>query len=302
MKSQFGAGLAAISAGLLWASAGAIGEVSVLPPVLLAEIRLGVGGVALLCLVGFPQLARAVRQLSWTAMAGAVIGVSGFQWAYFAAVANAGVSFATWGSVAVGPLCAGAIQEYFWPSSRSEDPHRIPILLGVVGGLCLIAIAQHVSGRGVLLTLATGLAYAIYATCAGQAAKITQAGSGASGTLCVTALSLTGGGLTLLPLAFPMLSNIHDAPAMADLARILFLGLASTALAYYLFAHGIHRLGPEKALSFQWVQPIATEFLHLGGSGALPSSTHVAGMALATAALLGKCFRLPSTFRHNPAA
>ncbi|MBL8438575.1 MAG: EamA family transporter [Zoogloeaceae bacterium] len=302
MKSKFGAGLAVMGAGLLWASAGAIGEGSTLPPLLLAELRLGIGGLALFVLLGRPQICRLVAQLGWKPLAIAVLGVGGFQWAFFAAVVQAGASFATWGSVATGPIWARAITGRLASEPNSAHSHNLTTVLGVAGGLGLLAIAQGISLQGVLLTLATGLAYALYATAANPASTTNRVGSDAGHTLTITAFALLCGALTLVPFAFPLIADIEFTTlGMADFARIVVLGLASTAFAYCLFAYGIRRLGAEKALSFQWVQPIATEFLGCSGTSALTSPAQAVGTMLLTAALLGQCARNPSMSHHHPA-
>jgi DME family drug/metabolite transporter len=303
MSSKLGAGLAVMSAGLLWASAGVIGEASTLPPLVLAEIRLGMGAAALFLVVGLRRTKRVLGGTNWRTMAGAVVGIGLFQWGYFAAVASTGASFATWGTVATGPLWAAAIARMGRSQLPSVQGGRLPMYWAVGLGLALMAIEVRLALTGLLTTLSAGLAYAVYAASANQASIADDIRSRADGSLTLTALALAGGALTLLPLAWPAFSELKDLSLQtADLGRIAFLGLGSTALAYFLFANGVSRLGAEKALSFQWIQPVATDILYACTPDCRLSPIHIAGMVLLTVALLGNSMRASPALRHDPAA
>ncbi|HEU6455217.1 MAG TPA: EamA family transporter, partial [Roseateles sp.] len=107
--------------------------------------------------------------------------------------------------------------------------------------------------RGVLAAVASGVAYAVYASViAGD--KDDRGGSAGLQCLVTTGLSLSGAGAVLAPFAWRSTWPALDA---TSLARLLYLGLLATALAYALFASGLRVLRTHHALSLLAIQPVA---------------------------------------------
>lgn len=284
MSIQLSAIPAVIAAGLLWSTAGIIGESVVVSPLMLAEIRLGVAAVALLAFVGIPRTTAMLKQTSWPAVLGAVFGMGAFQWSYFTAVAMTGAAFATWISVATGPLWAATIAGIGHPLPR----HGLLQWAAVCIALVFMMMGGDVSPVGLLYSLAAGLAYAIFAVAANQAAaNSSDSGLRAEGSLAVTGLALFGGALAMLPVAWPAFAQTDISQLrILDLGWLAFLGLGSTALAYFLFGQGVSQLTAERALSLQWIQPIATELAGVCTPGYRPSLAHFVGVTILTATLL----------------
>jgi len=243
--------LAVAGAGLLWASAGLIGDGLPLPPVVLAEVRLAGSALALAILIGPRRLLRCLTPLPWSGLLLAALGMGLFQWSFFASVKVGGASFATWVTVVSGPLWVALLAGKGLPWTGT--------LLGALG-IALLMNGAAIPPEALAWSLPTGLAYALYAEATGRAAR--GDASGAAGGLAVTAVALAGGALGLLPLLPGQIDALPALPwPVAWFGQLVFLGVGSTALAYALFAWGLGHLSAERALSLQWVQPVATELL-----------------------------------------
>ena len=278
-------------AGLLWASAGMIGASTDFSPLLLAEVRLGTAAVVLLALLGPQRVGRVFAGLRGNLILGAVAGMGLFQWSFFLAVAHAGASFATWASVATSPLWAAVLSA---PGTRRRTTVTgILACVAVGSGLALLAIGGGISLTGFIVCMPVGLAYALYAVSATRAARDAAVSTGADASLTITAIALAGGALVLLPLAWhPLVAELGGHSWRSrDIVRLAFLGLGSTALAYLLFARGLHRLTAKSALSLQWVQPVATEIFSASAPGYALAPIRIAGMALLSITMLGGSLR-----------
>src|SRR5690348_14963176 len=168
-SSELRASLAVCGAGLLWASAGLIGQYSGCSALVLAELRLAGAALALGAVLGPSRLRLALGAQRAGVMLAAMAGMAVFQWSFFAAVAQAGAAFATWTSVASGPLWAAVLSRL--SGVRAGDADRSAAGVAVLG-LLLMLWGQPVPLAGLGFSLLSGLAYALYVVAAGRAAAI----------------------------------------------------------------------------------------------------------------------------------
>lgn len=106
------------------------------------------------------------------------------------------------------------------------------------------------AGAGDLLMLASTVSWATYSL-------LSLGPSRRNGGLRVTAVALA---ISVVPnlLASVVWGTWHTQPGPRPLAALAFLALCSSALAMWLFADVLAALGPERAASFQYVQPFVT--------------------------------------------
>jgi DME family drug/metabolite transporter len=195
-----------------------------------------------------------------------------FQWGFFAGAVKAGSSVASIMSTAIAPLASDVIER-----KRASGWAR---WLGL--GCCALAWfgagahgADFIAAvGGGFASLLAGVAYAVYTDIA---ARIEQS-SGAG--VAVTALALLLASLSLLPAAWSAL------PAFASARGVviaLYLGLATTALAYGAFARGLGGVAASDALALLALQPLTAAAL----GWLILDEPHATPEVLALIALLG---------------
>lgn len=107
-------------------------------------------------------------------------------------------------------------------------------------------------GTGDLLMLASTFSWAAYSL-------LSLGPSQRNGGLRVTATTLA---VSVVPnlIAASWLGTWHSEPSARSIVALLFLAICSSALAMWLFADVLAALGPERAASFQYLQPFVTVF------------------------------------------
>ena len=109
-----------------------------------------------------------------------------------------------------------------------------------------------ITSRGDLLELMTNVTWAIYSI---ANVALTRRLSALSATFYVTLVAtLFVAPLTLATDGLSFVSEINGLPLMA----IVFLGVASLELAFWLWAEGIKRIGPTRAGAYLYFEPIFT--------------------------------------------
>ncbi len=272
--------LAVIAAGLLWTSAGWVGDDSPsgLTPIVLAEARLILGGVALLLWSGPGRAWAAGRSLPRRTLCLAVAAMAVFQWGFFIAIPDIGSSMTILLTTAIGPAAAQLLAA---ARTRVRLGRRWKLASALLAATAAASASNDPAAlRGVLAAVASGLAYAVYASViAGDTDD--RGGSAGTQSLVTTGLSLAGAGAVLAPFAWRSTWPALDA---TSLARLLYLGLLATALAYALFASGLRVLRADQALSLLAIQPaaaVAADLLHHSSEATdRPWAISLAGAAL----------------------
>jgi DME family drug/metabolite transporter len=257
------------AAGLLWGTGGLV--------VTFLHDRDGVGALtvsawrmllAALALVGFAVVARQKSAVlaMWrdrpirTVVVGC--GTAAYQGLYFASVLLVGVSVATVVSLGLAPVLA-AVWEHL--RSRSRPSARQTAVLGTaLTGLVLISVtADHgttVPGGspylGSILAVAAGVTYAA-TTVLGH--TLAQTADPVVLTTCTT----TVGAVALTP--FLLAAAVGDEPltgtSAASLGALLYLGLATMALAYALLYAGLRTTSGSAATVATLLEPVSAALL-----------------------------------------
>jgi drug/metabolite transporter, DME family len=253
-------------------------------PLSVGAVRIAAGGIAML---GFAALRGELRGIGgWPplATAGMALAVAAYQPLFFAGVSLTGVAVGTVTAIGSAPVWAGLIGLLFageMPSARWALATAL-----AVAGCALLLLGAGAGGisadpLGVLLCLAAGLGYVIFATIAkGFLRTKPQA--------AVMGVVFTLGALALSPAIlftdFSWLAEPRGALAAAE------LGLLATAAAYLLFAAGLSRIPVATAATLSLAEPLTA-----GTLGVLLLDERLSPAAIAGIALLLSGLALTST-------
>jgi drug/metabolite transporter, DME family len=249
-------------------------------PLSVGAVRIAAGGIAML---GFAALRGELRGIgNWPplATAGMALAVAAYQPLFFAGVSLTGVAVGTVAAIGSAPVWAGLIGLLF----GGEKPSARWVLataLAVAG--CALLLLGSGAGSisadpfGVLLCLAAGLGYVIFATIAkGFLRTEPQA--------AVMGVVFTLGALALSPAIlftdFSWLAEPRGALAAAE------LGLLATAAAYLLFAAGLSRVPVATAATLSLAEPLTAGTLGVFLLDERLSPVAITGMALLLSGLV----------------
>lgn len=224
-------------------------------PLAVGAFRLLVGTTLLIVLLpAFGQRRRDVLRI-WrmriALVAGACIGV--FQWAFFAGVKGAGVALGTVLVIGSAPVFAGVLS---WIVFR-RPPSRAWVFatgIGVVG-LVLLSSAGLSAGslEGVILSLTAGAAVAVYTV----GAKVLL--DRGVHPILLLASTCAFGGVLLLPIA--AMQPLAWVLEPKGIALVLYLGVATLAMANTLQLRGIRALGPAPVTTLMLAEPVLATLL-----------------------------------------
>jgi DME family drug/metabolite transporter len=252
-------------------------------PLGVGAVRLLVGGVALVAVL--PVLRRSPRGALalWRHPAGlaAAVCTALYQVTFFAGVDRAGVALGTLLTIGSGPVFAGLLA---W-AVLGDRPARAWVVATAVcvAGLALLSSDGLTAGSlsGLVLALASGLSYAAYTV----AAKRLLDGGADPAEVMGAAFGL--GGLLLVPVLATQPLGWLAGPGGVVVA--LYLGLATTTVAYLLFGRGLAVLPAGPVTTLVLAEPlVATVFgVVLLDERLQPAGVVGAGLVLAGLVLQG---------------
>ena len=217
-------------------------------------VRLVVGGLALLALVGVRQAE--VRAL-WRTPAGLLAGLCTglYQVCFFAGVEQAGVAVGTLVAIGSGPVLTGLLAVRL----LGERPGRSWLAATglCLAGLVLLVVGAGTSGAadplGVLLALGAGSAYAAYTVLAKR-----QLDAGHRPAVVMAAAFGLGG---LLSVPVLLTQPVAWLATGQGLALAAYLGLGTTTLAYLLFVRGLAVLPAGPVTTLVLAEPVVATAL-----------------------------------------
>ncbi|MEU4979268.1 EamA family transporter [Streptomyces sp. NPDC021969] len=226
-------------------------------------------------------LARVLPHGAWWGKA-AVLGTLNigafFPLLFLAAYRMSGGMAAVVGSV--GPLLVVGLSALL----LGQRPTTRSVLTGVVAaaGVSLVVLeaAGGLDTLGLLAAFASTAAMSTGTVLAGRWGR-----PDGVGPLALTGWQLTAGGLLLAPLAL----LVEGAPPALDgpaIGGYLYLALANTALAYWLWFRGIGRLSATQVTFLGPLSPLTAAVIGWAALGEALGPVQLAGMALAFAATL----------------
>ncbi|MEJ5945618.1 EamA family transporter [Pseudokineococcus basanitobsidens] len=268
--------LLVLAAAALWGTTGtaqALGGAG--DPVVVAAARLVVGSTALALVVvvtgGTGALVRCLRppSLAWTLTAAVATAI--FQAAFFSAVATTGVTTGTVVALGTAPVATGLCAAAFFSEPLTRRWAGATVL-AVTGCTVLVGAAgpgaSTVEPAGVVLAVVAGTCYGLYTTAA--KALLEQ------GVPVVAAVTTTLG-LGAVTLAPVLVLRAGELAGARPLLMVAWLGLATTAAAYLLFAYGLRRLPAATVGTLSLAEPLTAATLGLVVLGERPGPWAVAG-------------------------
>ncbi|MFS1304040.1 DMT family transporter [Streptosporangium longisporum] len=292
--------IAVIGAAVLWGTAGTAGVlVAGVDPVSLAAARLVIGGLVLAAVTlpalrpalaprhavpdgsppddppGGPPRARPARSLRFPArpgsLAAAALAVAAYQLCFFAAVGRTGVAVGTVVAIGSGPVFTGLLS-WLLDGVRPGRRWAGATAVAITGCAVLTGGGGQVRADGVLLALLGGLLYAFYAVTAARAI-----GAGASSD-AVMGLMFGGAALVMVPVLLWTGTGWLAEPR--GLLTALYLGCATTALAYLLYGRGLRTTPVATAATLALAEPAVAALLGVVVLGERLTPVSAAGLVL----------------------
>ncbi len=296
-STAFGAGLVLMAA-VLWGTVGPAQVLAAGPmtPAALGGWRLVVGGLVLglltarrLSTLRVLTEGRVLRPLLVCAVSTGV-----YQAAFLSSVSRTGAALATVIALGTAPAAIGVCARWV-AGERMSAAWAAGTVAAVAGCALLLAPGSgaRVDSLGLLLAVAAGACYGLYTVFAKKLASTDHTAD----LPTLSALSLLLGSLPLLPWMITDSTPLHDG---ATLALIAWLGLATTAAAYWLFTAGLVRVKATTAGTLSLAEPLAAALI-----GVLLLHEHLsllawAGCALVLAGMITTC--LPAMPRGRVSA
>jgi len=246
-----------LAAGALWGTTGTAQALAPpgATPAAVGALRLALGGAGLLAVALLRGELRQAGRLPGRAVVAAAVTVAAYQVCFFSGVSLTGVALGTVVGIGSSPVWAGLLA---WLTGAGRPSRRWVLATGlaVAGVILLIAGGRtlQVSLPGVMLALAAGASYAIYAS----ASKRLLESASPDAVMAVVF------GLAALLLAPILLrSNLAWVGTPGGAAVALHLGLLATTLSYLLFARGLRSLPAPTAVTLSLAEPLTAAGLGL---------------------------------------
>lgn len=241
-----------------------------LSPLGIGAGRIAVGGLLLVVLAVVTGELRSLRRWPVGTVILLVLGVAGYQLAFFAAVQQAGVAVGTIVTIGSAPAftgLVGALLGQGHPDVRWAGATALAVV-----GVVLIASGPDSSTRagGILLALLAAASYAAYTV---AAKRLLDAGRPPVAVMAV------GFGLGALLLA-PLVPTLATTAGAGGWLVVLYLGVLPTAAAYVLFARGLRHLPAATVATLTLAEPVVAAALGVLLLGEPVTVARVAGAAL----------------------
>ncbi|MGP2439339.1 DMT family transporter [Streptomyces sp. JW3] len=285
-----------LAAAVLWGTVGPAQVLASSPmtPAALGGWRLVAGGLVLAVCTVRPRRLRAfatrsmVRPLLICAFSTGL-----YQVAFLSSVARAGAALATVVALGIAPAATGVCAR--WLTGERMSAAWLAGTVAAVAGCALLLAPGNtrVDPFGLLLAVAAGSCYGLYTVFA----KRTADAHPAAHLPTLSALTLLVGSVPLLPWMLGDLAPVRDG---GTLALIGWLGVATTAVAYWLFTAGLSRVRATTASTLSLAEPLAAALIGVFLLDERLTGSAWAGCALILAGMIVTC--LPPLPRRRPAA
>ncbi|MEU8244859.1 EamA family transporter [Nonomuraea sp. NPDC048916] len=268
--------LAVVGASVLWGTAGTAGLLVSADSVALAAARLVIGGSVLALFAG-----RGIRRVVTPGLLLAAAAVAAYQLCFFAAVGRTGVAIGTVVAIGSGPVFTGLLA-WLLHGERPSGRWALATSAAISGCAALIIGGGAEAGgqliSGVLLALLGGLLYAFYAVSAAHAI-----GGGAPSNAVMGVLF---GGAAAIMLPVLLVRGVDWMGEPRGLLAVLYLGLGTTALSYFLYGRGLRGTPVATAATLALAEPAVAALLGLVVLGERLGLVSVAGLVLLAISLM----------------
>ena len=221
-------------------------------PLAIGASRLAVGGFSLLIIL---LVLRKIdfRHWPWKATIYAALSMAIFQYFYFTSIRLTGIAIGTVVAIGSAPAFSGLI-EWLIVKRRPTRIWLTATILAIVGCVLLFSnkVDAVVNPVGVSMSLAAGLLFACYTLYNKDVLDKTEA-------IPAVAVIFSISALMLMP--FLIIFETEGIMTSSGVIVILYLGFATTTVAYALFSTGLKKIPSSSAVTLALAEPLTAAIL-----------------------------------------
>ena len=221
-------------------------------PLAVGASRLAVGGFTLLLIM---LVLRKIdfRDWPWRSTIQAALAMAVFQYCFFTSIRLTGVAIGTVVAIGSAPMFSGII-EWLFLKSRPTKVWLIATSMAVVGCILLFSNKEGlvVNPVGVSLSLCAGLLFAFYTLFNKKVLEQAKAIPSVAVIFSVSAV-------ILMPFLF--LFETEGLLTVSGIWTMVYLGIATTSIAYILFSAGLQKIPSSAAVTLSLAEPLTAAIL-----------------------------------------
>lgn len=239
---------------ILWGTAGTAQTFmpQTVHPLAIGASRLAVGGFSLLFVLLIMKKIQ-FRHWPWRATILAALAMAIFQYCFFTSVRLTGVAIGTVVAIGSSPMFAGII-EWLWLKRRPTKVWIIATALAIIGCVLLFSNKEGVIVHpvGVSLSLCAGMLFAFYTIFNKKVLEEAE-------TVPAVAVIFSVSAVMLMPFLF--IFETTGLLSVPGISTVLYLGFATTSIAYVLFSSGLRHIPPSSAVTLSLAEPLTAAIL-----------------------------------------
>lgn len=246
-------------------------------PLVVGASRLAVGGFTLLIILLIMRKIE-FRNWPWKATIYAAISMAVFQYLFFSSVRLTGVAIGTVVTIGSAPVFSGIIE---WVIAKRR-PTRVWLsatILAIIGCALLFLNKDGivVNPIGVTMSLGAGSLFAVYALVNKEVLDHVPA---------VSAVAVIFSMSAVLLFPFLFLFETEGLLTASGIGVVLYLGIATTSIAYILFSTGLKHIPSSSAVTLSLAEPLTAALLSVIVVGEQLAGTSWAGIAMLLGGIL----------------
>lgn len=246
-------------------------------PLAVGASRLAVGGFTLLV---FLLIIRKIdfKNWPWKATLLSALAMAIFQYCFFTSIRLTGIAIGTVVTIGSAPAFSGIV-EWLLLKRRPTRVWIIATSLAIIGCVLLFSNTGGiiVNPIGISLSLTAGLLFSFYALFNKEVLEKVDA-------VPAVAVIFSVGAIMLMPFLF--IFETEGLFTGQGIATTVYLGIATTSVAYILFSYGLKRIPSSSAVTLSLAEPLTAAVLSVLIVGERLSYTSWMGIALLLGGIL----------------
>lgn len=284
-----------VGAAVLWGTVGPAQVLAKAPigPSALGGWRLLIGGVVLgvFCMPHLRRFRLPTVRRAWRTILVCAVSTGVFQVAFLHSVSRTGAALATVVALGTAPAATGVCAR--WVTGERIRASWLVSTVAAVGGCALLLApgGAGVDAVGLLLGGVAGACYGLYTVFAKKFALENPDVDAPA----AAAISLVAGAFMLLPW---MATDTAGLPDLRSVTLIAWLGVVTSAAAYWMFTTGLNHVNATTAGTLSLVEPLAASVLGVLILGERLSATALAGCLMLLGGLVVVSLPYPRRLRN----
>lgn len=221
-------------------------------PLAVGASRLAVGGFTLLVIM---LILRKInfRDWPWKSTVLAALAMAIFQYCFFTSIRLTGIAIGTVVAIGSAPMFSGLI-EWLILKTRPTKIWLTATSMAVVGCILLFSNKEGlvVNPIGVSLSLFAGLLFAFYTLFNKEILKKAEAIPSVAVIFSISAFML---------MPFLFLFETKGLVTVSGISTVIYLGIATTSIAYILFSVGLRKIPSSSAVTLSLAEPLTAAVL-----------------------------------------